>query len=54
MALDVVLTSMRRNDVATTPFRRHVATRFLIDQRQLITFLILKIYALVGNIKMSW
>ena len=38
----VVLTSMRRNDVASTTFRRHVPTRFLINQCQIITFLILK------------
>ena len=41
-ALDVVTTSMRRNDVASTPFRRHVPTRFLINQSQIVTFLILK------------
>ena len=28
-AHDVVRTSMRRNDVASTSFRRHVPTRFL-------------------------
>ena len=28
-AHDVVLTSMRRKDVASTSFRRHVSTRFL-------------------------
>ena len=39
---DVVLTSMRRNDVASVSFRRHVPTRFLINQCQIITFLILK------------
>ena len=39
---DVVLTSMRRNNVASTSFRRHVHTRFLINQCQIITFLILK------------
>ena len=33
---------MRRNDVASTSFRRHVPTRFLINQSQIITFLILK------------
>ena len=33
---------MRRNDVASTSFRRHVPTRFLINQHQIITFLILK------------
>ena len=31
-AHDVVTTSMRRNDVASTSFRRHVPTRFLINQ----------------------
>ena len=41
-AHDVVTTSMRRNDVAPTSFRRHVPTRFLINQCQIITFLILK------------
>ena len=39
---DVVTTSMQRNDVASTSFRRHVPTRFLINQCQIITFLILK------------
>ena len=33
---------MRRNDVASTSLRRHVPTRFLINQCQIITFLILK------------
>ena len=32
--------TMRRNDVASTSFRRHVPTRFLINQCQIITFLI--------------
>ena len=41
-AHDVVTTSMRRNDIASTSFRRHVATRFLINQCQIVTFLILK------------
>ena len=41
-AHDVVTTSMRRNDVASTSFGRHVPTRFLINQCQIITFLILK------------
>ena len=41
-AYDVELTSMRRNDVASMSFRRHVPTRFLINQCQIITFLILK------------
>ena len=33
---------MRRNDVASTSFRRHVPTGFLINQCQIITFIILK------------
>ena len=41
-AHDVVLTSMRCNDVASTSFRRHVPTRFLINQCQIITFLTVK------------
>ena len=41
-AHDVVMTSMRRNDVASTSFRCHVPTRILINQCQIITFLILK------------
>ena len=41
-AHDVVTTSMPRNDVASTSFRRHVPTRFFINQCQIITFLILK------------
>ena len=41
-AHDVVLTSMQRSDVASTSFRRHVPTRILISQCQIITFLILK------------
>ena len=41
-AHDVVSTSMRRNDVASMSFRRHVPTWFLINQCQRITFLILK------------
>ena len=36
------MTSMRRNDVASMSFRRHLPTRFLINQCQIITFLILK------------
>ena len=36
------MTSMRRNDVASTSFRRHVPNRFLINQCQIIAFLILK------------
>ena len=39
-AHDVVMTSTRRNDVASTSFRRHVPPRFLINQCQIITFLI--------------
>ena len=31
-ALNIVLTSMRCKDVASTSFRRHVPTRFLINQ----------------------
>ena len=41
-AHDVVTTSMRRNNVGSTSCRRHVPTRFLINQCQIITFLILK------------
>ena len=33
---------MRRNDVTLTSFRGHVPTRFLINQCQIITFLLLK------------
>ena len=33
---------MRRNDVTLMSFRRHVSARFLINQCQIITFLILK------------
>ena len=47
-AHDVVTTSMRRNDVASTSFRRQVPTRFLINQCQIITFLILK-YDIIEN-----
>ena len=39
---------MRRNDVASTSFRRRVPTRFLINQYQIITFLILK-YDIIEN-----
>ena len=39
---------MRRNDVASTSFRRRVAIRFLINQCQIITFLILK-YDIIEN-----
>ena len=41
-AHDVVLTSMRRNDIASTSCRRHVPSRILINQCQIITFLISK------------
>ena len=47
-AHDVVTTSMRRNDVASTSFRRRVPIRFLINQCQIITFLILK-YDFIEN-----
>ena len=47
-AHDVVTTSMRRNDVASTSFRRRVPTRFLINQCQIITLLILK-YDIIEN-----
>ena len=36
------MTSMRRNNVASTSFRRHVPTRFLINQCQISKVLILK------------
>ena len=39
---------MRRNDVTSTSFRRRVSTRFLINQCQIITFLILK-YDIIEN-----
>ena len=38
----VVLVSMRRTNVASTSFRCHVPTRLLINQCQIIIFLILK------------
>ena len=41
-AHDVVTTSMRGNNVTSTSFRRPVPARFLINQCQIITFLILK------------
>ena len=47
-AHDVVTTSMRRKDVASTSFRRRVPTRFLTNQCQMITFLILK-YDIIEN-----
>ena len=39
---------MRRNDVASTSFRRRVPTRFLINQCQIITFFILE-YDIIEN-----
>ena len=39
---NVVLTSMRHNDVDVTSFQCDAPTRFLINQCQIITFLILK------------
>ena len=39
---------MRRNDVASTSFRRRVPIRFLINQCHIITFLILK-YDIIEN-----
>ena len=47
-AHDVITTSMRRNDVASTSFRRRVPIRFLINLCQIITFLILK-YDIIEN-----
>ena len=47
-AHDVETTSMRRNDVVSTSFRRRVPTRFLINQCQIIKFLILK-YDIIEN-----
>ena len=47
-AHDVVTTSMRRKDVASASFRRRVPIRFLINQCQIITFLILK-YDIIEN-----
>ena len=38
----VVMTLMRHNDVASASFRRHVPTRYLTNQCQIITFFILK------------
>ena len=40
---------MRRNDVASTSFRRHVPSRFLINQCQIIAFLVLKCYILQNS-----
>ena len=40
---------MRRNDVASTSFRRHVPTRSFLNQFQIITFLILKSYIIENS-----
>ena len=48
-AHDVVTTSMRRNDVASTSFRRHMPTRFLINQCQIIAILIIKSYIIQNS-----
>ena len=42
------MTSMRRNDVASTSLRRHVPNRSFINQCQIITFHILK-YDIIEN-----
>ena len=44
---------MRRNDVASTSFRHRVPIRFLINQSQIITFLILK-YDIIENSRIEW
>ena len=46
------MTSMRRNDVASTSFRRHVPNSSLINQCQIITFLILK-YDIIENLRIE-
>ena len=43
---------MRRNDVASTSFRLHVPTKFLINKCQIITFLILK-YDNIENLRIE-
>ena len=48
-AHDVVMTWMRRKDVASTSFRRHVPTRFLINQCHIIALLILKSYIIQNS-----
>ena len=48
-AHDVITTSMRRNDVASTSFQRHVPTRFLINQCQIIAFLIVKSFIIQNS-----
>ena len=40
----MVTTLMRGSDVTSTSFLRHVPTRFLINQAQIIAFFILKSY----------
>ena len=40
---------MRRNNVASTSFRRRVPIRFLINECQIITFLILKYDIILEN-----
>ena len=40
---------MRSNDVISTSFRRHVPTRFLINQAQIIAFFILKSYIITNS-----
>ena len=47
-AHDVVTTLMPHNDVASTSFRRHVPSSFLINQCQISTFQILK-YDIIEN-----
>ena len=44
---------MRRRYVASTSFRRRVSIRFLINQSQIITFLILK-YDIIENSRIEW
>ena len=44
---------MRHNDVASTSFRRRVPIRFLINQSQIITCLILK-YDIIENSRIEW
>ena len=48
-AHDVVTTSMRRNDVASTSFRCRVPIRFLVNQCLIITSLILKYYIIENS-----
>ena len=53
-AHDVGTTSMRRNDVASTSFRRRVPIRFLINQCQIITFLVLKYDIIIENSRIEF